>query len=90
MSARHLTKQAKTADDLPASVNLDDRMIEHAEFIIEKIFHRQRWIAADRDRLADKLALIVRDELLRERKKHEQMEAKAKKEPAPEPPQGDE
>ena len=43
------------------------RMIPRAEHILEKIMHRQRWAAEDRDRLADYLQSVVNSEVHRAR-----------------------
>ena len=45
-----------------------ERMVPRAEHILEKIFHRQRWSADDRDRLVDYLQTIVNNEISRARK----------------------
>ena len=45
-----------------------ERMIPRAEHILEKIMHRQRWAAEDRDRLAEYLKSVANREIGRARK----------------------
>lgn len=45
-----------------------DRMVTRAEHIIEKIMHRRRWTAVDRDRLVDYLQTVANKEISRARK----------------------
>lgn len=45
-----------------------ERMVPRAEHILEKILHRQRWSAEDRDRLVDYLQTVVNNEINHARK----------------------
>ena len=51
-----------------------------AEYILEKIMHRQRWLSEDRDKLAEKLELLVNTQHARITQNEEAMrEAKQRK-----------